>query len=454
MNQHDYSKGMSPEEFLGHGRKRGGNFLKGTWKDDGRVQVLLHTNNPMSPLQRHQYRRIAEKKDDSGRVVEHVVYTENFRCLEPEKVIDEIHFRDRTTGARENPPTICPMCLMDEFVWQLIKRGMNGHKLDWRTPLFQFAAPGKPVELIYAGGMVGLFQSQKISDEEKKLVRELGILQKQPYPNYALRPGEDYAFKQNLRPRLEYVFVVADMSDIESGMRVAIEGAGVGAAMKEEMAKVMKKAEIEKGSRDFGNPVLHPYPFLWEYNKKAEKPSDKYKATGLTGTQLSPFALQLIRGERPDTGGLYRVPNLKKMRMALEAHSNPNVKLPWDYFFAAAIARFGEEGNAGQQEPAADTSFNHGYNAAPPMTGAQAPGPQVGQAYGAHSAPATIPCTHTLQSGVVCGYPMPADALRCAGCGGVYEDDGEPGDAPGGTGWNVSGQGSVNDDRGFNPGGV
>lgn len=426
------NQGMTFEEFMGHGKRASNQYLK-DWKknkgnNQGEALVWLHSDTPFAAVNRHNFRRIAEVKDkESGRVTGHDIWSENFVCFEPAKVVDEIHFRDKATGARSTPPTICPFCLMDEFVWQLIKQ----KKIDWKMPMFKFEAPGRTPEYVYAGGMVGLFGAKKLTPEERGEIRTaLGIMPRPPFPNYQTKgitvagvgPAmEDYAFKQNFRPQMQYVFVVADDADLDVGMKVAIESNGLGHALQAAIGGAMKKAQIEKGNPDFGNPIKNPYPFLWQYNGNADNPSEKYRVDCLDGKKPTEKVLNLIRGARPDTSGLHRLPNLTKLRMALEKHCLH--KLPWDEFFRAALARYGSGEDAQAEAP----GHLPGHDGRP--TAAQLP-------YGSKAQEETMPCDK-------CGHSMAAHALKCPSCGMEYEDDG------GGEDGEIS---SASHDP-FNPGG-
>lgn len=439
------TQGMTIDQFMQHtGRGSGGRGSRlGGWKEKGTVTVWLSCNASICTRWSHGFYRCEprENKETKEKTVE--VWQDKLTCFETEDDLGKRYFRDKQTGEREYPPVLCPDCKMSEDIHQrclvglltaesmlrrdpkvevaaieaeLRKRG----EIWWLSPLFAFKGtdPSKEV-VMHAGGMFHsasenfpAFANKKLTAAHKALMarvpKELGgplYFQNKSEPNKEV-------WRQNFQPKMEYAFVVVDADHPENGLSIAVETSLLGDKMKTEIGKEMKRAGANP---ERGNPLLHPYPFRWDYNATEQEFSKKYDATALT-SRLTPAIEKLIRDASPPNEALAKLlakPNLATHRARLEKYAVGGGKLlPFDQYFVEAL-----KVEASAPEPAA---------------AAERPAPEVGRERPAPAprapAPAAPPpddeevdCDATLPSGQKCGAVMKMSDPVCPSCGFVYD---------------------------------
>ncbi len=242
--------GLSLEDFLGHAtRAQGGkNKYLSKWKKNNPPTVLvwLHTKAIIMPLWRHGVPRLMEVKDEDGyKRIE--VWGGDWSCWEPEEVLKQQYFRDRETGEREVPPTICPACRLVEHVRERVESG----NLNWTTPIFKFVGDDASKKvIIHAAGMYNGFNGD-LSDEEKDELKKHRIFRND-------------VWRENMMAKLSYGFVVVDNSNLTAGPQIAIETSSLGDCVKKVIADAMMEAEDE------GNPYTNPYAIRWAYDANAK----------------------------------------------------------------------------------------------------------------------------------------------------------------------------------------
>lgn len=419
------AKELSLDDFLNDKGSRGARTQYLTkWRDKGFAHVVMHLSSPITKVWRHNFQRVVERKDkDNPNHVFHEIWSDKFVCFEDDETLEKQHWRDKTTRARDLPPSRCPTCKMIEHIYQLVVSG----KVDWRQPIFEFRAPGKPNVVLHAGGITGLFNAKGVTDEQKRQLRDSGIVVKD-------------VWKWTMIPKLEYVFRVVDVDDPKD-VQVAVEPNGLGDAVKSVISK-----SIESLGPERGNPLRNPFVIKWKYDKNASNFSDIYDANPIMTMPITPRVSELIRGPMPSIVGVTKRIKVAAMRTMLEGAAV--VKLPWDAYFKGAVDEADEaEEHADADDAAGDDSFNYGANASGARpAAAQVPADLVGRP--APQSIERIPCDAVV-NGVMCGYPMLPTDTTCAKCGAVYEiDAGEPA-APAAQqagGWNLSGKGSSRDD--------
>lgn len=398
------------------------------WRDKHEartVDVWLYRQNPFAAVWSHGFPRIAEYTKD-GREVREVSFGSHV-CVEDPEILRRQSFRDRETGERDTPPKICPMCLLTEHVYQLVREGA----LQLTDQLFRIeAGPGsRDAAIIHAGGLYGGFKTEKLSDEERDAIREAGINLKEAWGESALS-------------RCQYIFIVVDDENPDEGLQIAKESQLLGDKVREAINK-----ERERRGPDKGNPILNPYPIRFKHFPAEKVFNKKYDAVALDG-EPSESVLELItNGEEPDISRYVDPPNYRTLRAQLEQYAL--FELDWDAIFGPIEKHLDEAGfyvapDAPKAEPAkaapkptpkASTSARKPERreqreeeppkreerkpvaaAKPAATSGRrlAPKPEPEPAVDVEQpAEDEIPCDE-------CGKMMPADASVCAHCGAQY----------------------------------
>jgi hypothetical protein len=368
--------GMTMDEFLNHSTRGGRGQVLKSWKDKGKILVWLSRKSRIHCLWRHQFMRVADLKDKPAEI-----WGDKFGCFETdEDVLRNQNFRDKDTKQRKHPPS-CGYCRFLEDLYQEIVGG----KMSWTEPVFRFRTPdGRTERIMYAGGLLGFFGSPKLTDDEKGELRDKGIFVKE-------------AWKQVSKPKAEYVFSVVDDSDVKSGVQIAVETSGLG----DKMRRVLR--DQLKSRREKGDPYQNPYPFLWEYDDKAESFNEAYGVIPMVEEKLTPEIAKLIDGPPPNLDHIVGGKSRTAVRAMLEEHCCLS-GIDWtSYLPDEAAERDSKDKDAPEVgHLAEDEQDDSPEEAAAP----EAP-------------PASEPDDMVACDG--CETPMPATAPKCLACGKVYE---------------------------------
>ena len=317
---------QSLDDFLNYSTKSaggGGGYLSGWKKKDGQIVVWTHRDVFSAAVWHHPIPRVVELKDEGQRMTT-VVMSQRWNCHESDEILKAQYFRDDDTGEREYPPELCPMCIVIEEVRRLYRSG----KIDWCDPVFEWEGDRERTKLL-AGGIDGEFNSRDLSDDALDEMRKAGVRQRDSY-------------KQDLRTKLQYLFLVVSDRDPDRGIQKAFEAKSLGDAMKKALAN-----EIERrGER--GNPQKFPYPFKWKYDEKASF-SDKYDALALD-QQPPEKILKLISGPAPNIERDIDPSNCWTLYSELESHMSPGVKR-----YLSLDKCFEKADKAGLMKPAAES---------------------------------------------------------------------------------------------------
>lgn len=329
---------MSLAEFMNHDPSgRGGrtNYLRGwTKRTPPQVDVWLHTRAAWAPLWQHGgLQQVREIEDRETKVRRREIWGLKFNCLEPESVLKEQYSRDRDSGIRKIEPTICPVCKMNEYLYQLMLSGA----LDVTQAIFDFQVDEKR-EVLTLGAMLGEFPKWgDMDDAMKKRVSEAKINLKDSWKHKAIA-------------KCNYVFCVVDNSQPQNGCQVAIETGLLGQKLKAELQK-----EIERRGTEEGNPLIKPYPFRWKYFAQEAEFNKKYDVVALSNVQITEDIQRMIVEEAPpDLARVCRPGDVRSLRAQLEQYAV--LELPFDDFFAEAEALQARAADA-------DTEFPYGANA-------------------------------------------------------------------------------------------
>lgn len=325
---------MGLDDFINHSTREfsgGGRFLN-RWKQGKppQVDVWLHTTSSMAALWQHQWPRIVAKEDQDTRVTRNEVWGGTFNCWENEDTLKRQYFRDRETGVRRHPPQICPMCKFIEEVRRLV----DGGKLDWVTPLFEFvgddSAKGR---VLHAAG---LYNGYKDADPAQiKELNKIGIYMSE-------------AWKENSMPRCQYVMRVVDNDHPKEGVQIAIETTLLGDCMKAEIGRAMKSLGTEEG-----HPLKNPYCLRWEYFPTEKLPQNRYSVTRMARIKLTSEIEELIREKDPPSiESLCKRGNAATLRAEMEHYYvGPKGMFDWDVIFESVEKQDGQTEDASDPTP-------------------------------------------------------------------------------------------------------
>ena len=325
---------MSLEDFLGHkGTTGGGGGYAENWKKRKPpiFDSFIHTRSMIASLWQHAQPTVVEFTDKNTKEKKQVIFGRNFVCWEDEAILQEQWKRDRDTGRRVKPPTICPDCLLNEWVYEQIAAG----ELDWCKVVFRYEAKDsdEPV-IVHAGGMIGAYGRRKppLSESEMKQLRDAKI-----------RLND--AWKENQLSKLYYVISVADADHPENGVLPYTIANGLGDAIKEVIHKEIMSAEDE------GNPFKHPYCIRWMHHPDDPNPSKKYDAAKMGKIKVTDAIRKLIVDDDPPSmARLIARGNPYLLRAQME-DACVLKGVPWDRIFGRACkawdAKEGKEGSKG-----------------------------------------------------------------------------------------------------------
>jgi predicted RNA-binding Zn-ribbon protein involved in translation (DUF1610 family) len=388
--------------FLGHSTRSGGGQFLGNWKEDGAIDVWLHPKaNPIA-IWCNRWFRVVEDREKRG--VKRLI---GWRWIsyEPELVLKN-RFKTNDDGRRKYPPSLDPFAMFLQWVEDAIGAG----ELNWTDKVFEFEAGSDVVEVL-AGGITGLFQSRDLDDDQKRELKKAHVRIRE-------------AYKQNAHAKCSYIFRVVKVAAPEEGAHIAVERSMVGECMQRAIGKEIKRHGAK--GKELGNPMVHPYPFRWEYDDREEVPIyQRYDVTALA-EEPSEVVLAAFAQDPPGVEELTKAGNLVELRRSFEAHWCGPIVPPWDDFFAPAMKRF-----AGTPQAQAPEEFAYGANAEESeqeeaaAEGGGAPAEEVaclacGAAMGAdEEACPSCGALHNLCA--KCDARMLATATRCEACGAEYD---------------------------------
>lgn len=325
------------DNFLGHSTSAGSAGYLKNWKDDGQLNVVLHPRGQIAILWAHRWYRVAKEKDsDKTRL-----FPMRFNSMEKEAILKRQHFRN-DDGTREFPPEVCPFSLLLEWVREQIE----DDKINWLDPIFQIQSDKEDVDIM-AGGFTGLFQSRKLTDDQKAELKKAKV-------------RVDEAYKENGGAKANYVFCVVQYDEPGDGCLIAMEGKALG----QKMQKAIRDEQAKwKGSKtpEKGNPFTNPFVFQWSYDEKGSF-DDAYDVVAIPNESM-PITdeIQAVFDEEPpDLKQIVDPSNVALLRASFEENWVHEVVPPWNDIFGAAEERV-------KGTPAAELpeDFKFGANADP-----------------------------------------------------------------------------------------
>ena len=380
------SKRMTLNDFLGHKTREGGNYLK-KWqkRQPPRIDLALHTTAPMAALWQHGKPRVQEvRRDGSDPVREAWGGTAN--CIEQESVLRSQYRRASETDERETPPRVCPVCILIETVRTMVRQG----KLGFTQPIFRWVGddPQKAIT-VSAAGMWNGYQDEKFMTREQVVeMRKAGVKKSE-------------AWRENMMAKCNYVFVIADIDDPQSGAMITTETTAVGDAMR----RAIRDRMTQLGEDD-GNPFLNPVAFRWEHFPNEPEFGKKYKVLPMPKLDLAEV-LPIIKGDPPAIEHIVKAPNFALLRADYEQACL--VDLPWDDIFGPAEDIYSSAGPSAGDDIGAEEAANLPVPTTTLTTKKAQPANDADDD--------KIQCDE-------CGREMTLEEFECAGCGAKYDEAG------------------------------
>lgn len=320
---------LNLDQFLDHkSNAGGGKYL--SWKEDGHARIWLHPEAQFYPIWSSRWWAVDEVEDAKTKEKENKVFSRKFVSHEREMVLKKQNHYSKKTGLREMPPKICPMSIMIDWVKQQVEAG----KISWVEPIFVFEGDDPTSEYnarILAGGMYNAFSRDDLTKEEKREIQKAGV-------------RIDEAYYQDLRPKLNYLFIV--VGDPEEGVRLAYEGKALGDKMKSAMRDTLRVRGEQRG-----NPLLNPFPFEWTYDEEKNF-DEKYHVIALEDP-LTDDVRDAFKEPVPDVSALTEPGDCLWLYKSMQAHCVYEPGLPWELFFGAA-----EKAGLMKENPKRDTDSN------------------------------------------------------------------------------------------------
>ncbi len=340
----------SMDDFTNHSGSSSGGSGVLSWReeDEGQLDIVLHTKAPIYALWSSSWYYV-DKDRETGK--DKVFYT-RINSMEDDKVLSKQRFRARDdkeaeefkhrypwqtkeqakgfVGIRQHPPVLCPMSLTIEWVREQCEIGDIGIA----DKIFEFEGDEDSI-VIHAGCFCGIVggKDADFSKEELKALREAKI-----------RPSE--AYKEDGKPRMQYVICAVDYAHPEAGAQVLIEAQSLGDKLK----KAVTDRKEDLGEED-GDPKKTPVVFRLTYDSSKDY-SAKYDVKVRTKAELTPEVLEAVTGDWPrdKVERIVADSNLVQLRRSFEKHwCHKKVTPPWAAIFAAAEAF--AKGTAAMEDP-------------------------------------------------------------------------------------------------------
>lgn len=281
--------------FTKHAKQSGfgGQWLN-DWKDDKKIVIWLHTRVPPAACWSHAFMLIDVVEDkENGGSPKRIMRYPRFVSPDPEPVHRNQFFR-RDDDVMRVPPDRDPFLLLREWLRRSDHLGIEQPVFQWKNPK---------------------------DNEVTTWVRgELSGLVKRARSN----------FGHSLDTKQEYIFVVVRNDDPGQGAFLARESQLLG----RKVSEVITQQQGMLGDEG-GDPLLNPYPFVWEANKKASSPMDMYKAYKHESAECTDEVWAAITSDEfPDPAEFCtpRDGDMEKVRAAMEAAAQ--VDLPLDEIFS------------------------------------------------------------------------------------------------------------------------
>lgn len=408
------------KSFLSGSLDGGGGEWVGDWKkEDGQITFWIHPECDLASATyfTHSFFRTKTYDARADEPEATKVRWYKFVCCDPDRTAGGSRWYEKD-GYRQNPPVVCPIDFLMEWVSVEIVAG----RLDWKTPIFEFRGDDpKGDRIIHAGGMLGLFD-EKHRDMTKEKLQDL-------------RKGRidvSSAFQEDLRARGGYLLAVIDDDKREFAQKYAIQGTGnplksLPGMFKEAIKMVMKGYRVDDpttGQRvDIppANPLERPFRFSYLQpppDPKTGKPKGfgEYRVAPLN-RQPDKKIREIMALPCPDLTDDRAKGNCPELRMIMEQHCVYK-PLPIDSFFERADkAGLMKPRDERPKKPPPGRTHEVSQREGVDRRVVDRPGDREARA-AATVAAATVECLR-------CGRGMPADDLICGTCNATYNAAGD-----------------------------
>ena len=290
----------------------GWSYKRKTPSGQAEVLVWLHTKAMFYRIFQHQFPRFSRNRDNPDL---QDVYFGKYRCLENDRTNDKQYFRT-PDGKREYPPTVCPICRLQEHVRELVEAG----DLKFTDELFVFEGGGKKI-VLHAGGIYGGFEDKYMTPSQEAEFKASGI--KRPWT-------------ESLVGKKKYLFSVLDHSEPSSGVQVVCESKTLGDSMIAQIATQRKQAGAK------GDPMVNPYAIAWQFDDN-QPGNKKYSASAVPLVGITDEIRRYIVDEPPPPVDRFMEGwNVRNLWATMEQACVKD--LDWAYIFDPAIAKCDDNG--------------------------------------------------------------------------------------------------------------
>lgn len=395
------AKIMTMDEFIEHQGSSGGSGTVLKWREDGSIDVLLHPQAPFVSLWSSSWFTVIKDRETSA---DKLIFT-RFNSYEDEDTVlkkqrfrgDEGEYKVQYPwhsesvsyyGARQHPPVICPFSLLIEWVREHIEAEYipKDQTIGWLDQIFDIDVPqggDENATVIHAGGFCNILRSDDLDNDEKAQVRRAGIQLNE-------------AYKEDGKPRMQYVGVVVPYKKPGDGAAVFIEAEALGKAFKKHILDLRDDNE---------DPRKHPIVFRWKYDD-TKSFSAKYDVSVRRNDPILDEHKAALAAEYPKEK-LERIiadSNLVELRRSMERWWCHQVIPPWDAIFAPAMKAY--EGKPQTKAPEDFDTESAGKGDDKPQGSSEAGGDEEEYA-----------CEH-------CEKPMKGTDSTCPHCGATYDANG------------------------------
>jgi len=273
--------GMSWGDFQKDRIFKGGYGRLRNWKEDGDIEVWIHTASQFFKRLFILIPYVGVKEDEkTGREIETIMY---FPYVSHEEIEDYVN-RKR-------------------------------NKQYYRCPLFRF------IDWLEDNGHIG--------DEETVFSVSIGDRKRDRICTKADFVGDKDLgdWRLNMKPSLQYVMAVIDNKNVNDGVVIAAEKFSLGEAIKRAV-----RQEIDRKGPELGDPGQNPYCFKWVFDSSARTPADYYQAYPLERVELTDEIRELLDGEGLDLTEQILPGDPVFLRKILEEHVTIE-DVPWDDLF-------------------------------------------------------------------------------------------------------------------------
>lgn len=278
--------------------KSGFNRLR-NWKDDGQIDVWIHTNSKFFKRIFIMIPYVAEEEDEkTGKAKRIIKY---FPYVSHEETNDFLNRKRNGEYYR------CPLLRFTDWLTD------NGYIDDDETVF-------------------------EVSIDDRKRDR---ICSKADFLGDTKAGGD---WKLAMKPSLQYVMAVIDNKNVEDGIVVTAETYSLGEAIK----KVVRD-RLESVGEEIGDPALNPYCFRWKFNPHARIPGEYYNAIALEREELTDEIKELIDQPGVDIDNWIIPGDVDFLRKIFEEHITID-NVPWDDLFNNVQEDYSTFGNVDVDE--------------------------------------------------------------------------------------------------------